>query len=312
MKQLRRLDAGADNPFLRAQTYALRSISCDHEAFQTLQRERPELVVVENDGLLFADVGPGIANLQYGFRNTDAFAAHFPRMLEALFPAIDQRDAAMGLRLRLTDTSSRPFIEPTLLNLAFDVTRDWLRMTLPALPRRSSVSLFRAANKDEIAPGYVLRPARGDDAEAIAALDSAVFATSWLTAAVVRHRMADAPTFRVLEEVAAAGAIGFLRLAARESGEGYVSDIVLHPRHHRHGLGEAMMRWALAYFRSEGLKSAALTVNSDNGAAIALYRKLGFEAGATGLDYRRPLDEDEVRQTLEKRRTTYITTRRRF
>jgi ribosomal protein S18 acetylase RimI-like enzyme len=52
-------------------------------------------------------------------------------------------------------------------------------------------------------------------------------------------------------------------------------------------------------------------VNTDNGGAIALYRKLGFVAAETGLDYRRPIDEEEVRQVLERQRTVRITVRRR-
>ena len=71
------------------------------------------------------------------------------------------------------------------------------------------------------------------------------------------------------------------------------------------------MRWALAWFRSQDLHRAALTVSSDNGPAIALYRKLGFVAEQTGLDYRRPIDEDEIRQVLDKHRAEHISVRKR-
>jgi ribosomal protein S18 acetylase RimI-like enzyme len=59
------------------------------------------------------------------------------------------------------------------------------------------------------------------------------------------------------------------------------------------------------------LRRATLTVNVDNGAAIALYRKLGFATVEIGLDYRRPIDEEEARQVLEKHRAPLIRVRKR-
>ena len=85
----------------------------------------------------------------------------------------------------------------------------------------------------------------------------------------------------------------------------------MHPDWQRRGLGEAMVRWALGWFRGEGLRRADLTVSVDNAPAIALYRKLGFASGEMGLDYRRPIDEEEVRQVLEKHRTAHISVRQR-
>ena len=305
MKQLRRLNAVPKDPYRRALKSPLRSVSISEETFRALEQKHPDRIIIEGDSLLIGQVHHGVVSLEYGFRDSDAFVAHFPGMLRRLLPAIDAESAPMGLRLRLTDAPSRPFIEPTLSAQAFDVTRDWLRMTLAKLPSGG-------LRTNKIAPGFALRAARADDAEEIAKLDAAAFAMSWLTADVVRKGIDQAPLFRMLEDSASGRAVGFLGLRVERPGEGYVSDIVLHPDYQRRGLGEAMMRWALAWFRQEGLESAALTVNTDNGPAIALYRKLGFEPTEKGLDYRRPLDEDEVRQVLEKRLTTHIRMRGRY
>ena len=106
--------------------------------------------------------------------------------------------------------------------------------------------------------------------------------------------------FWVLEDESSATAIGFLHLHTRLAPTGYISDIALHPKYQRRGLGETLMRWALAWFREQGMRRAALTTNTDNPRAIALYTKLGFVVIETGIDYRRSLDEDEVRRVLEK------------
>ena len=305
MKQLRRLDPVPKDPYRRMLKSPLRSVSISEEAFRTLEREYPGRIIIEGDSILIGQAYPGVVGLKYGFRDSDAFVQHFPAMLQRLLPAIDAESAPMGLRLRLTDAPSRPFIEPTLSAQAFEVTRDWLRMTLAKLPAGGP-------RTKEVAPGFALRAARGDDAEEIAQIDAAAFAISLLTAEIVQERVEKAPVFRMLEDSASGRAIGFLSLRVERPGKGYVSDIALHPDYQRRGLGAAMMHWALAWFRQKKLDSAALTVSTDNGSAIALYRKLGFTVGETGLDYRRPIDEDEVRQVLEKRLTSHIRMRGRY
>jgi ribosomal protein S18 acetylase RimI-like enzyme len=117
---------------------------------------------------------------------------------------------------------------------------------------------------------------------------------------------------RLLEDSSTGEAAGFLRLRAQADGLGYVSDLAVHPDYQRRGLGEAMMRWALGWFREQNMRRAALTVNTNNGPAIALYHKLGFADAEMGIDYRRPLDEEEVRQTIERQQTVRIQVRRRL
>ena len=204
----------------------------------------------------------------------------------------------MGFRLTLTDAPSRPYLEPVLSVHAFELSREWIKMTLLELPEGSP--------PEEIAPGFVLRPARPDDAEAIAELDAAAFPTPTRTVQIEGRSL-----LRVLEESTSARAVGFLRLRPDETSVGHISDVAVHPRWQRRGLGEAMLRWALGWFRGEGLRRADLTVSVDNAPAIALYRKLGFASGEMGLDYRRPIAEEEVRQVLEKHRTAHISVRQR-
>ncbi len=305
MKQLRRLDAVPKDPYRRMLKSPLRSCSISEEAFRTLERDHPGRIIIDGDSILIGETYPGVVGLKYGFRDSGAFVQRFPTMLQRLLPAIDAESAPMGLRLRLTDAPSRPFIEPTLSALAFDVARDWLQMTLAKLPSGGP-------RGNAVAPGFALRPARGDDAEDMAQIDAAAFQYPELSVTAARAAIDEMPVVRVLEDSATKQAVGVLLLRIEPPATGYVSTIALHPDYQRRGLGEAMMRWALAWFRQKKLDSATLTVSGDNGAAIALYRKLGFTVGETGFDYRRPLDEDEVRQVLENRRTTLIRMRGRY
>jgi ribosomal-protein-alanine N-acetyltransferase len=305
MKQLRRIQvAPATDAYGKAQRGTLRYVALSEAEFRALERERRALVIVEGDAVLIGWPASGAIDLQYAFPGHEAFARQFPAMLQRLLPAIHADEAPLGLRLRLTERSARPYIEPVLSAHAFEQTREWWRMTLAELPEAGPPA-------DHLAPGFLLRPARPEDAEAIAEMDAASFPPPWLTPDTARALVARARLFRIVKDAGSGRAAGFLRLRTDAPGVGYVSDLAVHPDYWRRGLGEAMLRWAMGWFRSQGLKSAALQVNTDNSPAIALYRKLGFTAGEIGLDYRRPIDEEEVRQVLEKRRTEHITMRTR-
>ena len=304
MKPLRRIEvAAAADVYEKAQRGTLRYVALSREELRALERERPGLIVGDGDAVLIGWPASGAINLQYAFRDHGAFAQKFPGMLQQLLAAVDGLDAPIGVCCRLTERSMRPYVEPVLFANAFELVREWWRMTLDALPEGGTTS-------DEVAPGFYLRPARLEDADAIAELDAVSFVIPSLTPSVAREQIERAPVLRVLQDLASGRVIGYLQLGIRPPAGGYVSELAVHPDYQRRRLGEALLRWALAWFRSQGLKNAALQVNTDNAPAIALYRKLGFVAGDVGLDYRRPIDEDEVRQVLEKHRAEHITVRR--
>ena len=306
MKQLKRLGtAPTQDPFRMAQRSPLRSVTLSEEQFRALEREHPDHIVVEGATALIAQPRQGRIDLHYAFPGRDAFASTFPRLLERLLPALRQEEAPFGCWLRLTDRTSRPFLEPVLFAHAFEISREWMEMVLVELPDVGSPA-------DEVAPGYVLRPASPDDADDIVRLEELAFPSPALTVELAQEAMQTAPVFRVLEERKSGALVGSLVLERRPAATGHIANIAVHPDEQRRGLGEAMMRWALAWAKREGLRRATLGVSIDNTAAIALYRKLGFVPGELGIDYRRPIDEEEVRQVLDKHRASHISVRKRY
>jgi ribosomal-protein-alanine N-acetyltransferase len=71
-----------------------------------------------------------------------------------------------------------------------------------------------------------------------------------------------------------------------------VNNIAVHPACRGLGLGEAMMRFAIAKVRAAGAEFMTLEVRRSNTAAIALYKKLGFEILGTRPGYYTKPDED--------------------
>ena len=309
MKQLRRLDdIDTSDPYRTLMRAPLRHAALPEKRFRELERDRPGLVAVEGRSVLAALPQPRRIDLVYGFPDHDAFARDFPAMLQRVLKEVKPDEAPLGVYLRFTDAPSRPYVEPVLIASAFELHREWIRMELVALPEDVPSN---GEPSNVLAPGFALRPARAADADAIIELDAVAFPSSFVDSAMAREQVKKAAVLRMLEESKSGRAIGFLRLRIDGPGTGYVSDIAIHPDYHRRGLGEAAMRWALGWFRSQDLHRAALTVSGDNGPAIALYRKLGFVAEQTGLDYRRPIDEDEIRQVLDKHRAEHISVRKR-
>jgi ribosomal protein S18 acetylase RimI-like enzyme len=300
VKQLRRLDTtAAKTPYDGAQRGALRDFGFSPEELRALERARPELVVIDEDAVLVGQVRQRRCDLHYAFPDKDGFVRRFPSMFARLLDGVQPSEAPLGFRVRLIERPARPYVEPVLVQQAFELSREWMEMTLVELPDAPLPS-------GDIAPGFGLRDARPEDAQAIVELEDAAFATPALTIDEVREFLKKAAFYRVVEDTATGSIVGSLLGEARPAATGYVNTLAVHPQCQRRGLGEAMLRWALARFREQGLRRATLTVSTDNAGAIALYRKLGFTPGMMGVNYRRPIDPDEVRQVLEKHRGSII------
>jgi ribosomal-protein-alanine N-acetyltransferase len=71
-----------------------------------------------------------------------------------------------------------------------------------------------------------------------------------------------------------------------------VNNIAVHPDCRGLGIGEALMRFAVAKVRGEGASLMTLEVRPSNTAAVTLYRKLGFEILGTRKNYYTKPDED--------------------
>jgi ribosomal-protein-alanine N-acetyltransferase len=71
-----------------------------------------------------------------------------------------------------------------------------------------------------------------------------------------------------------------------------VNNIAVHPACRGLGLGESMMRFAIAKVRAAGAEFMTLEVRQSNIAAVALYKKLGFEILGTRKGYYTKPDED--------------------
>ena len=304
MKKMRRLEApAAASLFQRVQRSPLRNLDprfTPEAEVARLEKEHPELVAVEEKAAMFFKPWQDWLWLVYGFPDRDALRQRFQPLLERLVNGLDPARWPGGARVRFTDHPNRPFIEPVLTGCAFEVHDEWMEMDLFELPEADAPS-------PQVAAGHTLRPATEDDLQEYVELDRQAFhARRPMSLEAARQKLATVDRFQVLVSEADGRLAGFVCLLRWPQSTGAIDDIAVRPDLQRRGLGEAMMRWALAWFRQGGMRRAWLDVLLDNAPALALYKKLGFTPGTRGLTYRRPLDEKELRRILEGQRGTYL------
>ncbi len=79
----------------------------------------------------------------------------------------------------------------------------------------------------------------------------------------------------------------------------HLMTLAIHVDYRRRGIGEELVRGALARGRERGTRLATLEVRAGNAAARELYQKLGFSVTARRPDYYREPREDALIMTLE-------------
>lgn len=150
---------------------------------------------------------------------------------------------------------------------------------MPALPPLAPFAPFEPSRRGLPDPSVLVRPARGDDVDAIAEVAASRGAKppvgrlgAWLT---------DQERLVVVAETGPGAVVGWAMVgpwAGAGAQEGpHVSALTVHPAHRRRGVGDRMLGaledWA--WPRSDRLWSV---VNARNDASLALHRRHGFVA----------------------------------
>ncbi len=139
---------------------------------------------------------------------------------------------------------------------------------------------------------YFIRRMREEDLPAVRAIEALSFSNPW-SDNTFRGEIQNTP-------------VSFPMVVVRRPGEEVVAYIIywqirddvqvnnvaVHPDCRGLGLGEALMRYAIARVRESGATFMTLEVRQSNAPALALYKKLGFEVMGTRKNYYTKPDED--------------------
>jgi ribosomal-protein-alanine N-acetyltransferase len=87
--------------------------------------------------------------------------------------------------------------------------------------------------------------------------------------------------------------LGFAGLMFTD-GEGHLTNIAVHPDHHRRGIGTLLLLDLMDVAEACGVVDMTLEVRASNGAAQSMYTKFGYAPGGIRRKYYRDNSEDAI------------------
>ena len=144
-------------------------------------------------------------------------------------------------------------------------------------------------------PGYCLRQGSGLDRSLLVNFLSKTYeelagtqSFTHLADTVDRHLSPETPLWWVEAAPPASGPVACLWLGNavdQQQGDrhGYILVLYVLPEHRRRGIATALLKTAQAWAQARGDRQIGLQVFADNAAALALYRKLGYQPQAFWL-----------------------------
>jgi [ribosomal protein S18]-alanine N-acetyltransferase len=127
-----------------------------------------------------------------------------------------------------------------------------------------------------------IAPATPDDAQALAALHAGALPPGWPATDFADYATA---SNRILLKAQEAGALLGLAIVQIAADEAEILSIAVAKEARRRGLGSAMMAACIESCETRSVSTIFLEVAEGNGAALALYARMGFSILSRRADY---------------------------
>lgn len=109
---------------------------------------------------------------------------------------------------------------------------------------------------------------------ALAEIENLSFAAPW-SADALREELCNPPAVFLVAEAEDGTPVGYAGMHA-VAGEGFFTNVAVHPAYRRQGVADALIQALTAYGSEHNFYRLALEVRVSNDAAIRLYEKHGF------------------------------------
>lgn len=253
-----------------------------------LTNERGEMMLVPLRGQY---------QLHWAYSDLEAMRALFPKMWTQIREKVNP-DEADHVQMDLVGVQNRDWFDPMLNDADFFKFAEWMEMIHPDLD---------PTKVPEFPDSVTMRRATDDDLDA--------FSEIWSDA---YGELNDGErTFEAMvEEVTWAGAlehdgkvVAFAMNGAVEGAEGEILAACVAPDAWGSGYGRLVLAAAAYRHASQGAIRARIKVRPDIKQALKTCADLGFRFHRAGIEYRRPVDEEAIRQAREERRVVGVKAR---
>jgi ribosomal protein S18 acetylase RimI-like enzyme len=255
----RRLDPKSARQINIAPTKTVRNFNWQPEALDAFAQQHPDLIVRHGNDVLLGQPLSEQLTINYAFSDPEALRQGFASMLE-------QIEAANGGRfkkiyLNFDDHPNRTFIEPVLLQNAFNIAQEVL-----LLVREDLSSLLPEVR--------VIQPATEAGIEAIAALDQVCYEYAPLGPAEVKELVARGDELFTLNRDS--DVAGYVYITHADDLTGHIARLGVNPDDRREGVGYTLMMQTLSLLASTGCVRATTVAPIERKAAVDLCKKAGF------------------------------------
>ena len=295
MVQFRRLDPLANaGPWQRATKRAVKTFTLTEAQFARIEEKRPELIVSDEDRIVVGQPLRDFLVMHYAFVDVPEFSDYFKELFDRCTYASSKQEAPRGVILSFRDRPNRARAVTIFWDCALVEAGHWVEMDHLSVPEQDDPG-------DGIEGGYQLRDATNEDRDTIAKLEAEVVGLPALTPGGVDSLYENSDWLKLVT-TSSGVPVGCVVMRREPGGWGIIDHIFL-LQAVREELREPVTRWAIAFLRNNGGRRQRRRVYLDQNEDVALMRKLEFSPGETGVDYTRPVDQADVEQRIEERKS---------
>ncbi len=240
----------------------------------------------------------GQQQVWWGFRSIEDMRNDFPQMWSEVLQQID-RERIDYVVMDLSGLPTRTWLDPLLQDADFAFFAEWMDMANPdiaglAVPEFPEGVRMRKADEADLQRFYAIwTEAYGDYGDGPATFD-------WLT---------DEAEWAGCLEDEDGDVVAFAMTGPVERGEGRVLAAAVAPEAWGNGYGKLVLAAATYQLSAAGAVKATIRVRPDIKQGLRTCAELGYRHQAAGLEFRRDVDEEAIRERREERRKAGVKAR---
>lgn len=261
--------------------------------------EREDVAHIQDDaGTLVLHMRDGQLNLDYAFAELEEMRRAFVPLFDELKPEIESFDADY-LRIDLVQIPDRTWIEPLLEEAVFSPFGEWMEMV--------HQDLDPDAPPPDFPDGVTMRRGGVEDFDRIVEIEAEACGELADGEAATGERLAAAVWVGVLERDGEI--VGYAANGAVDRAEGRVLSTAVDPDAQGEGFGALLLSAATYQLTASEARRATVRVRPEIPRALRTARSVGFRPDVSGVEWRRPVDEQLIAEQQQRKRLAGVKAR---